>query len=231
MFEHCRWKLAEKGMPAQKSELVSRLVRGRSGASHLAMCVDAQHRAHTLAVSPSASLSINSYRYSSGAGVACVPWWEPFLSAGITWVAAHRNPLGFKNKLGSNIGTKFKTSRWGNLETEHCVSNLVGAYLSIHWPSLRRINVETVADDTHVTNPRWPHVRFWAVVNDSGIGRNRNPARVRHHRCGNSLAPTVPLVGGRNADDGKQIRACGHIPAATEQPALPRSEKLKSPGG
>ena len=112
------------------------------------------------------------------------------------------------------------------------MTQLVNAWLPkpiiLHpWPSERFA----------VTHSRWepyagkPHVRFWAVVNDSGLGRNRNPARVRHHRCGNSLAPTVPLVGGRNADDGKQIRACGHIPAATEQPALPRSEKLKSPGG
>jgi len=159
-----------------------------------------------------------------------------FFSTGITLGGSAPESARFQTETWFQYWN-LKTSRRGTLRRSTAFLRVVGTYHSTHWPSLRRINVETVADDTPVTNPRWepyagkPHVRFWAVVNDSGIGRNRNPARVRHHRCGNSLAPTVPLVGGRNADDGKQIRACGHIPAATEQPALPRSEKLKSPGG
>ena len=137
-----------------------------------------------------------------------------FFSTGITLGGSAPEPARFQTETWFQYWN-FKTSRRGTLRRSTAFLRVVGTYHSTHWPSLRRINVETVADDTPVAHPRWepyagkPHVGFWAVVNDSGLGRNRNSACVRHHRSGNPLAPTVLLAGRRNADDGRQIKPIG----------------------
>ena len=155
-----------------------------------------------------------------------------FFSTGITLGGSAPESARFQTETWFQYWN-LKTSRRGTLRRSTAFLRVVGTYHSTHWPSLRRINVETVADDTPVAHPRWepyagkPHVGFWAVVNDSGLGRNRNSACVRHHRSGNPLAPTVLLAGRRNADDGRQISllasaACGRSAALFSKVCLRR---------